>query len=357
MVVRRVEFEELDLRLKRHEKYQNCYRSQMYCLDPSATTMLSARRCNIATLVSSLKASEEYQGTSEVEIHHDIPRNRKRYHVYIQISTAERKDVQTPLTSISSSKYSPTKPLSHCQHLVPLGRVVANLTIVQHRANIARVVRAALARKCALDQRQNSTSVADSTGVGHWVSSVVGDRVERTWVRCVESETREGVPSSVVGGPWLDGIAGLLANEVVDVGTDVPAAEGGEVPVGGYGGDLRVVGVEGGVGGSDQALGNSVTKEHGEHVVGDGVGVVLVEGQEDEGLGAVEVGVGQEGLEEGLGPGTSGGDRSVVSIVGHVGCNEHPLRQPGDSSVSILLLIIISVPKLTRCSRGRRRIE
>ena len=117
----------------------------------------------------------------------------------------------------------------------------------------------------------------------------------------------------------------MLADEVVDVGADVPATESGKTPVGGDGGDLTVVVVELVVDGANEAFRDSVTEEHTEDVVGDGVGVVLVEGQQDQGLGSVEVGVGQERLEKAGGPGTGSGDRGVVAVVGHVGSDEHPL--------------------------------
>lgn len=89
------------------------------------------------------------------------------------------------------------------------------------------------------------------------------------------------------------------------------------------------------VGGSDEVLRNGVTEEDTEDVVGDGVGVVLIEGQQDQGLGAVEVGVRQERLEEACGPSAGSGDGGVVAVIGHVGSDEHPLGK----SVGLQVLV------------------
>lgn len=72
------------------------------------------------------------------------------------------------------------------------------------------------------------------------------------------------------------------------------------------------------VGGADELLGDSVTKENAEDAVLDGVGLVLVEGEEDEGV-VHEVGVVQEGGKELLQPDTGNGDGGVVTIRSHVG--------------------------------------
>lgn len=81
-----------------------------------------------------------------------------------------------------------------------------------------------------------------------------------------------------VAGPGAHGIARLVGDELEDVGADVEAAEGVQVPVGLGGGDLAVVAVVAVVGGADEVSRDSVTEEDGEDPVLDRVGLVLVEG-------------------------------------------------------------------------------
>lgn len=92
----------------------------------------------------------------------------------------------------------------------------------------------------------------------------------------------------------------------------------GDGPVGLDGGDLGVVVVVVVVGGADEVLGDGVADEDGENPVLDGVGLVLIEGDEDKGV-VHEALVIQERGEEGLQPDTGNGDRGVVTVGGHVG--------------------------------------
>lgn len=82
----------------------------------------------------------------------------------------------------------------------------------------------------------------------------------------------------------LVGVASLVGDDLENVGIAVPAAEGGETPVGGDGGDGTVVRVEGVICGALEMFGNDTAKENGEGLVGCGVGFDLVPGDEDEGV-------------------------------------------------------------------------
>ena len=78
--------------------------------------------------------------------------------------------------------------------------------------------------------------------------------------------------------PCPDTVIGFLPHEGEDVGADVPAAEGVEVPVCFHGGDGAVVVVETGVGGALEGGGDGVAEEEGEHPVLVCVGFAFVEG-------------------------------------------------------------------------------
>jgi hypothetical protein len=68
--------------------------------------------------------------------------------------------------------------------------------------------------------------------------------------------------------------------------------------------------------------------------------VVLVEGQEDQGLGAVEPGIVEERLEEVPGPGTSNSDGCIMAVRCHVRSDEDPLRK------SIVLKVHVELGKV-----------
>lgn len=121
-------------------------------------------------------------------------------------------------------------------------------------------------------------------------------------------------------------VAGLVGDQVEDVGVAVPSSQRRETPVLGDGGDGRVVVVEGVVDGSLEVVGDGTAEEDGEDLVGDTVGLVLVEGQQDQGV-VHEVLVAEERGHEVALPGGAEGDVGVVGVVGHVGGEESPLRQ------------------------------
>lgn len=77
---------------------------------------------------------------------------------------------------------------------------------------------------------------------------------------------------------------------------------------------------------SDEALWDGIAEENAEDLVLDGVGFVFVEGDEDEGV-LHEMGVVEQGFEEGPEPLTGDGDGGVVAVGGHVGGDEHPLGE------------------------------
>lgn len=90
------------------------------------------------------------------------------------------------------------------------------------------------------------------------------------------------------------------------------------VPVGFDGGDLRVVVVVVIIGGAHEVIRDGVTKKDAEDAVLDSVGLVLVEGDEDEGI-VHEMLVVQQRGQEGLQPLASNSDGGVMAIRGHVG--------------------------------------
>lgn len=200
---------------------------------------------------------------------------------------------------------------SPLRHRLTINVVSANSIIVVHRGVV--VSRLASTPRL-LDRGQNTKSVgALSIGVWDrpgWVEEVVG---HRAGVGGVEVETRSVNDDVLVTGDVGDGLE--------DVGAAVPASEGGEVPVGGDGGDGREVVVESVIRGSVEGLGDSAAEEEGEDFVGGGVGVYLVEGEDDEGV-VHEVLVCEEGGEEGLGPRGGFDDCCIMAVVGHVGGDE-----------------------------------
>lgn len=121
-------------------------------------------------------------------------------------------------------------------------------------------------------------------------------------------------------------VASLLSNKLEQVGTAVPAAQGGETPVSAQRGDDGVVGVEGVVGGALQVLGDGAAQQDGVDAVLLLVGGGLVEGDQDEGV-LGEVVVLEEGGHEALQEVAGDGDVGVVGVVGHVGGDEQVLGE------------------------------
>lgn len=140
------------------------------------------------------------------------------------------------------------------------------------------VILALLLNPLSLDSRESSTSIAVGMAVRNWCWSP-RLRVEDTGVGVVEvavSEIWLRVPGS-------QSVSGVGSDVGEDICADVPAAESVEIPVGLDGGDLGVVVVEVGVSSTHKMLGDSITEENTENAVLDGVGLVLVEGDEDQG--------------------------------------------------------------------------
>jgi len=77
---------------------------------------------------------------------------------------------------------------------------------------------------------------------------------------------------------------------------------------------------------ADHIFGNGITEQDGHDTVRLGVGVVLVEGDQNQGA-LHEVGVLQERSQPALEKLASDGDGAVVGIISHVGRNERPLRK------------------------------
>lgn len=86
-----------------------------------------------------------------------------------------------------------------------------------------------------LDGREDSALAGSaSTQVGAGVAGVASVAVELAGVGLVEVEVLEGDGTT----PLADRIAGLVAYELEDVGTDIEATKSVEIPVGLNGGDL-----------------------------------------------------------------------------------------------------------------------
>lgn len=204
---------------------------------------------------------------------------------------------------------------------------------IVHFDHVLVVNRAAALGPRRLHRRRHLASTgAREVQVRRRVDGERGGVVEDTIVRLV---VEAAVQAAVRGGiPRAHGVACLVRHEAEHVGANVPSAERVEPPVGLNGGDLAVVVVEVGVRGAVQVLGDSVAQQDGEHAVLDGVGRVLVKGDEDERV-LHETGVVEQRGEEVPGPLAGDGDGGVVAVRGHVGRDEHPLRQ------AILLEILV----------------
>lgn len=172
-----------------------------------------------------------------------------------------------------------------------------------------------------LDGRKRSAAVPPGVDIRHWLWSPFLT-VEDTRVAVVEVH---GVKGWAVG-PFAQAIARMRGDVAEDVGADVPAAEGVEIPVGFDSGDLGVVVVVVGIGRADEVGGDGITEEKGEDLVLDAVVLVLVESDHHEGV-VHKTFVVQEGFHEILEPFSCGGDVRVVAVAGHVWGDEHPLRE------------------------------
>lgn len=153
-----------------------------------------------------------------------------------------------------------------------------------------------------------------NVNVGSLVRGSLEALVKGTGVAGVEKDRRVAAGGRI---PRTDVVASVLADKVEDVGADVEASESVQVPVGFDSADLGVVIVVVGVSGADKLLGNSITKDQAEDAVALGVGLALIEGDENKGA-APEVGllIVDKRFEEVAAPLAGGGDRSVVSVAG-----------------------------------------
>ncbi len=175
-----------------------------------------------------------------------------------------------------------------------------------------------------LNSRQNRPPILRSQNIRHRLRRKLASRVENPRITSIERHLTER--DGTRAAPLLDAIASLLANELEDVSADVVAAEGMQIPVRFNGAQFRVVVVEAGVGGSFEMGRHGVAEEDGEDAVGERVACVLVEGDQDEGVGH-EALVGEEGLEEAAEEVASYCYGGVVAVGGHVGRDEDPLGE------------------------------
>jgi hypothetical protein len=168
-----------------------------------------------------------------------------------------------------------------------------------------------------IDLVEDATAIDDGRDVGSGHRSPVR-KGESTWVRLVHEDV---VQVDIWG---TNNITGDIGNVADNVGVGVPTSKMGQVPVGLNGGNDRVVRVESVIGGVDQVLGESVGDEDGHDTVTDGVGLILIEVDDQEGV-VEEVLVANERENELDQPISTIGDSSVVSIVQHVGGDERVL--------------------------------
>jgi hypothetical protein len=183
-----------------------------------------------------------------------------------------------------------------------------------------------------LDAGQDGTVVglAAVAKVRAGVAAVSSVGVEVSGVRVVEVSVLEGD----LARPFTDHITGLVSDNLEDVGADVEATEGMEIPVGGDGRNLTVVVVVVVVGGANELLWDSVAQQDAQDAVLDGVGLVLIESDENKSV-LHELLVIKKGFQEGTSPCASDTDIGVMAVAGHVGSDEHPLGK------SIILEILV----------------
>lgn len=220
---------------------------------------------------------------------------------------------------------------------IPLGRMLSIRNLL--RIGVIRVRRPLVEDIPGLNRRQHGPERPrrERQDVGDGVRGVFEAGVEGPGEGAVQEDgwvvARHGVPGAV-------DVAGVLGDELEDVGADVPAAEGVEVPVGLDRSNIRVVVVELVVGCALEFFWDGAAEKNAEDAVADVVGVcsllavalgrastrltVLVESQKDQGA-VHEVFVGEERLKEVARPGAGDGDGRIVAVRGHVGGDEAPL--------------------------------
>lgn len=199
---------------------------------------------------------------------------------------------------------------------LPIDIVPANSIIVIRR----RVVVSGLRGTPRLLDRSEDAEAVPALGIGVWdgpgrVKELVG---HGAGVGGVE------VQALSVNSDVLE--AGDIGDGGEDVGAAVPAAEGGQAPVSGNGSDGGEMVVEGGVGGALERLWDGAAEEEGENLVGGGVGLDLIEGEDDKSV-VHEVLIGEERSKELLGPAGGVVDGGIMAVVGHVRGDERPLRE------------------------------
>ena len=127
----------------------------------------------------------------------------------------------------------------------------------------------------------------------------------------------------------------------------VTAAQRAEAPVSLYSGKGRVVCVVGRIDRPAGIVGDGTSEKHGEDAVVDGVGLGLIEGEEDQSPVVVEVSIVEQGEEPIFDPAGGKVDGGVVAVVDHVGRHEHPLRQSGGVDIDGKVIEVADI-----CSAG-----
>ena len=141
---------------------------------------------------------------------------------------------------------------------------------------------------------------------------------ERTRIRLIEIEILS-VDSLVL-------VPRLLRDQVEHVGVTVPATQRRKTPILRHAGDGAVVVIKSVVGRAAEVFGDGAADQDGEHLIVLTVGVVLVEGQQHQGV-LCNVWDADKFGDGGALPGRGKGDVGVMGVVGHVGGDEGPLRE------------------------------
>jgi hypothetical protein len=154
-------------------------------------------------------------------------------------------------------------------------------------------------------------------GIGnrHWAEERDS---ERAWVRLIEEKVTN----------WdlrrADLVTSDFGNKVVDVGSNIPSSQSVQIPVGLNGGKVGVVGVNIVISGTDQRLWEDIRENDTHNSVGDGVGAILIEVNDKEGLVHEKLVI-QQRRNECKQPIGTIRDSSIMSIVKHVGGDEDVL--------------------------------
>ena len=126
--------------------------------------------------------------------------------------------------------------------------------------------------------REDAAASILCISVGHWPRNRRVHAVEVARIRCVEVH----ITQCWLACPLANLVLGLVRYKLVHISADIPAAQRVEIPVRLDGSNFGVVVVVIAIRRSHKMLWNCITKENPEDVVLDSVGVVFIEGDQDQ---------------------------------------------------------------------------